>query len=140
MVTDNTNEETKEDDELFIARRSLVQKLKLDVHIAQILERLLVRAKSLDSLLKEDLELSTKLQNLHSSSGSYEMETVLEQRLSNIEKERRMEDRMCWLDLTHTMRDFLSVLEALEHSKAREKLLAFEDATETNQKDREDGE
>lgn len=121
----NERGEDKLDQDLIIAQKSLIQKLKLDVYVAQILERILIRAKALDSLLKEDLEVSSKLANLHNRPGSYEMETVLEQRLSDIEKERRAEDRMCWLDLTHTMRDFLSVLEALEHSKSREKLLSI---------------
>jgi hypothetical protein len=93
----------------------------------------------LDSLLKEDLEISTKLLNLPDRAGGYEMESILEQRLSNIDKERRAEDRMCWLDLTHTMRDFLSVLEALEHSKARDKLLSFDIPMEPKEKTHKEG-
>lgn len=134
------NEDTQLDDELIVAQKSLLLKLKLDVHVAQILERLLIRAKALDSLLKEDLEVTNKLLNLPNRAGSYEMESILEQRLSNIEKERRTEDRMCWLDLTHTMRDFLSVLEALEHSKAREKMLTFDIPLESDSRANKEGE
>ena len=46
---------------------------------------------------------------------------------------------MCWLDLTHTMRDFLSVLEALEHSKARDKLLSFDIPMEPKDKTHKEG-
>ena len=86
-------------DEFFITQRSTIQKLKLDVHVAQILERVLIRKKSLESLLEEELEVSTKLANSSNRPGSYEIESGLEHRLREINKERRFEDVNCWRDL-----------------------------------------
>lgn len=99
-----------------------MQKLKLDIHTAQILERLVIRAKTLESLVKEDLHVSSRLANIK-DNGSFELESVLEKRLFEIEKERNLENVQCWRDLTHVMRDFISVLEALEQARARENLL-----------------
>jgi hypothetical protein len=109
--------------DLFLMQRSTIQKLKLDVHVAQILERVAIRKKSLESLLSEELEVDSKKMNIGNRPGAYELESELERRLSEIEKERRMEDVGCFRDLTHVMRDFLSVLEALEAAKARERIL-----------------
>ncbi len=109
--------------DLFLTQRSAIQKLKLDVHVAQILERVAIRKKSLESLLNEELEVSSKKLNISPRPGSYELESELERRLREIDKERRMEDVSCFRDLTHVMRDFLSVLEALEAAKARERIL-----------------
>lgn len=110
-------------EDMFITQRSAIQKLKLDVHVAQILERVLIRKKSLEALLDEELEVSSKKLNLEHRPGSYEIEAGLEHRLREINKERRLEDVNCWRDLTHVMRDFLSVMEALEAAKARERIL-----------------
>jgi len=109
--------------DLFLSQRSAIQKLKLDVHVAQILERVAIRKKSLESLLNEELEVSSKKANISPRPGSYELESELERRLREIDKERRMEDVSCFRDLTHVMRDFLSVLEALEAAKDRERIL-----------------
>jgi len=109
--------------DLFITQRAAIQKLKLDIHVAQILERVAIRKKSLESLLNEELEVSTKKANIGNRPGAYQLESELERRLWEIEKERRFEDVNCFRDLTHVMRDFLSVLEALEAAKARERIL-----------------
>ena len=110
-------------EDLFMTQRSAIQKLKLDVHVAQILERVAIRKKTLESLLDEELKVSSKKLNIENRPGSFELESDLEKRLSEIERERRMEDVSCFRDLTHVMRDFLSVLEALEAAKARERIL-----------------
>jgi len=113
------------EDDLQLFRRSGIQELKLNVHTAQILERIAVRTKTLESLLNEELDVSTKLSNIGNRPGSYELESMLERRISDIERERRVEDLQCWRDLTFVMRDFMSVLEVLNAAKTKEKVLGL---------------
>lgn len=109
-----------------IGNRTLTQSLKVEVHTAQILERVLIRKTQLESLMEEDLDASSRLCRLKSQlhqPGSMGLETALAQRMADIERQRRDVDAQCWRDLNMVIPQLLAAVDGLQASKAREEIL-----------------
>ena len=109
-----------------IGNRTLTQSLRVETHTAQILERVLIRKSQIESLMKEDLEVSSRLcqlENQMHQPGSLGLEATLNQRMSDIEKQRRDIDAQCWRDLNMVIPQLLAAVEGLQASKAREEIL-----------------
>lgn len=104
-----------------------MQSLRVEVHTAQILERVLIRKTQLESLLKEDLEASSRMCQLQDGqmhqAGSLGLESALAQRLAEIERQRRDLDQQCWRDLNMVIPQLLAAVDGLQASKDREEIL-----------------
>lgn len=110
-----------------IGNRTLTQSLRVEVHTAQILERVLIRKTQLESLIQEDLETSSRLGQLQngqmSQPGSLGLESSLMQRVADIERQRRDVDAQCWRDLNMVIPQLLAAVDGLQASKARDEIL-----------------
>lgn len=109
-----------------IGNRTLTQNLRVEVHTAQILERVLIRKTQIESLIQEDLETSSRLcqlKNQMHQPGSMGLEATLSQRMADIERQRRDIDMQCWRDLNMVIPQLLAAVDGLQASKAREEIL-----------------
>jgi len=101
---------------------------RFEVAAVQIIERLRIRAQNLQQILEEDLEIGSR--RLAIGSGSpfpsplfNELDGRLIEKQSWLQRERRLEEKECWRDLTMVMRDLLNAWEALSQAKAKERFL-----------------
>lgn len=114
-----------------ISQRSRILKTKLDVLSVQIVERLRIRARNLEAVLSDDVEIGNQLLGLQGQKRqppytTFTLEPMLHQKRFDLGKERRQIDVECWRDLTQIMREFLASWEGFELSRTREQVLFSE--------------
>lgn len=112
-----------------LENRQDLAETRLAVTATQIVERLLIRSRHLKQLMAEELEVDSKLLQIHEvpGRGSVDMlglESQLEQQSSQIRSAQRREDVECWRDLTHVMRDFLNAWEGFSRNEAKNRFLS----------------
>ena len=111
-----------------LGQRSRLMQTKLDALSVQIIERLRIRAKNLERILDEELDVSNQLISFerltHSRPDSpFALEGLLQSKRFELGKERRSQDVECWRDLMQIMRDFLNTWESLQLTRTREQIL-----------------
>mgnify|MGYP000165068194 CR=1 FL=1 len=115
--------------------RVQMQQLKAETFTTQILERILIRKKQLESLLEEELEHGSRLAQLEETSmqslGSLGLETTLTQKLSDIARQKRDADQQCWRDVGMVIPHLLGAVEALQAAQGRESILTTPSAPST---------
>ena len=108
--------------------RSEILQTRLSVSAVQIIERLKIRAKNLDKLLDEEIEIDNRLIPIESQSGNSRsdfmgLENLLLGKRFDISQERRKQDVECWRDLVNVMRDFLKTWEDLSGLEAKQRFM-----------------
>ena len=101
--------------------------MKFDFLSEQIIERIEIRRRNLESLLQEEVSIDTKIMSIGGSTGGDQNNSgsnlPLYLRLLDVSRERRSQDVDCWRDLVHVFRDILKIWEDLEQSKVRDAML-----------------
>ena len=112
-----------------VSNRRKILEVKLAVLLAASKKRFAIREANLESLL--DDELTVRNQQLAtpryvvSDGRNYPInQSGPEQRILDIERQRREEESGCWRDIIPVMRDVLTTWEALEQARARAMFLA----------------
>jgi len=109
--------------DLLVHQRTEILNTKLQVFAAEIEERLRLRHKNLDVLVREELEAGTLLMEFdpHYGTGRYDsrLHQFFYQKRFDLTKEQRQQDVECWRDIVLVMRDFLTAWEAHEQARAR---------------------
>ena len=107
--------------------RSEIAETRLAVTAVQIIERLRIRASHLDDLLKEELDADTQLIQLKNrpivGGDMMGLESMLRQKVLQIQGERRRTDTECWRDMTNVMREFLNAWEGFSRNEAKNRFL-----------------
>ena len=102
-----------------LSGRTELTETRLAVTATQIIERLRLRAGTLQDLLGEELAVDSKmLQADRAGLGTMGLD-ALEQRMSQIKNSQRRENIECWRDLTNVMRDFLNAWEGFSRNAAK---------------------
>ena len=100
---------------------------RLAVTASQIVERLRIRASHLEQLMDEELAVGTQLLQSRTPASSPSdmlgLESLLTERGSQIQTERRKEDVECWRDLTNVIRDLLNAWEGFSRNEAKNRFL-----------------
>lgn len=112
-----------------LSGRSELAEDRLAVTATQIVERLRIRASHLEQLMDEELSVGSRMLQLDPQSMGYNsdmmgLESLLAQKKSEIQADRRKEDTECWRDLTNVMRDFLNAWEGFSRNEAKNRFLA----------------
>ena len=117
-----------------VHQRTRILNVKLQVFAAEIQERLRLRSSNLYRLLQNELNVRNLIIDVDPVEGSrtvYEPlreKVMLNQRLMDMDRERRDQDVACWKDVAFVMRDFLTAWEGREQAQAR---AMFLEAAET---------
>jgi multidrug efflux pump subunit AcrA (membrane-fusion protein) len=109
--------------------RSGLAETRLAVTAAQIIERLRIRASNLQQLMKEELSVDSRIARLQNAlpagrSDMMNLESVLEQKISQLRGEQRRENTECWKDLTLVIRDLLNAWEGFFRNEAKNRFLS----------------
>lgn len=108
----------------FIQQREHILKVKLEINARQIRKRVEVRREQLDDLLRQEVEIDTRLLELESIKNyEWNRQRDFYQQLFQLQQERRRIDADCWRDVAMVMRDFLAAWEADQQAKSRWGLL-----------------
>lgn len=106
-----------------LSGRTELAETRLAVTATQIIERLRLRAGTLQELLDEELAVDSKmLQASRVGLGTMGLDS-LEQRMSQIKSAQRRENTECWRDLANVMRDFLNAWEGFSRNAAKSRFL-----------------
>lgn len=109
--------------------RSGLAETRLAVTAAQIIERLRIRAFNQQQLMKEELSVDSRLSQLRNAglTGRPDMmnlESALDQKISQLQGEQRRENTECWRDLTLVIRDLLNAWEGFSRNEAKNRFLS----------------
>lgn len=101
---------------------------RLSVTASQIVDRMRIRSSHLEELMDEELTVGSKLRQIRDGFPDGQMdlfglESLLENRNSQIRNARRRENTECWRDLAHVMRDFLNAWEGFSKNEAKNRFL-----------------
>jgi hypothetical protein len=109
------------------SQRTRILEVKFDFLSEQIIERIEIRRRNLESLLHEEVSIDTKIMSTDGPSASDQNSGTsnlpLYLRLLDVSRERRSQDIDCWRDLVHVFKDILIIWEDLEQSKVRDAML-----------------
>lgn len=111
----------------FIHHRTKILKTKLEVLIGEMNERLNLKRKNLSDLDSDKSNLEEMIQKI-AIQANYGLvdgknKTSLSQKMFELNKEKREENKACWSDTVKVMRDFLDTWDAHEQAKAKSRLL-----------------
>jgi hypothetical protein len=128
MINETHGQTTDIDLNAVLRGRTDILETRFAVAAVQIVERLRIRAQNLQKILDEDLEIGGRRGGfppgcLLPTSPFQELDDKLRLEQSSLDRERRMEDKECWRDLTTVMRDLLNAWEGLSQAKAKERFL-----------------
>ena len=101
---------------------------RLSVTATQIMDRMRLRSVHLKELMDEELSIGSKLVQVRDGLPDgqldlFGLESLLEQRNSQVRSAKRRENTECWRDLAHVMRDFLNSWEGFSKNEAKNRFL-----------------
>jgi len=110
--------------EELLSNRTQMQQFRVDVSITQIMERLLIHKNHIESLLEEELDISSRLSQVKDTQpANFGLQNDLQNRIDDIERQRRHEQVQRWKDVNMIVPHLLAAIEGLQAAQAREDIL-----------------